>query len=689
MQEQVSIDVQRWLDRISDYETEFNAWEGRSDKILKRYKNEGRENSDSDKDSKHNILWSNVQTLAAATFSRIPKPDVSRRFKDQDPVGRVAGMILERALDYEVQKYSTYASTLRACVYDRFLGGRGTAWVRYEPHIKASQSGQPQDGLGVSEDVDKPQEQLDYECAPCDYVHWRDFGHVLARTWEEVPAVWRKVYLTREQCIERFKEAGKTIPLDAKPEDFKKKQQGNESSDDSSRALIYEIWDKPTKTAIWLSTSLNQIVDQKPDPLGLEDFWPCPKPLYATLTNESLVPVPDFTLYQDQANTLDILSDRINGLIRALKISGVYNASVGDLQRLFTEGSNNSLLPVENWTAFAEKNGLKGSIDVVDLTPIANALQQAYMAMEQVKQQIYDITGISDIIRGQSNAAETATAQQIKGQFASLRLRQFQDEVARFATEILRIQAQIICKQFRPQTIMSISAADQLLPQDKAVASKALAMLTQQGPNPVRTFRIDIAADSLIQLDEQQEKQDRLEFLGAITQFISGVAPIVQGQPAMLPAVGELLKFGVRSFKVGKAVEAAIDAAIDGAAKQPPSPSEAELKQLDQKKQEIEQGHEMLKQEHDKVKDAHHGLEKKGLELDKKGLELDKKALELGFREQSFGMQQDASKQVDSVKKEHESSLQQRDKQTADALKQLTEAVTEIVKSIQPTGASR
>ena len=61
------------------------------------------------------------------------------------------------------------------------------------------------------------------------------------------------------------------------------------------------------------------------------------------------------------------------------------------------------------------KNGLKGAIDIVDLTPIANAPNQSYQAMAQVKQQIYDITGISDIIRGQTNASETATAQQLKG----------------------------------------------------------------------------------------------------------------------------------------------------------------------------------------------------------------------------------------------------------------------------------
>ena len=146
-------EVQKWLDHISDYDSEFESWTGRVDKILKRYRGDERKDSDS---SRFNILWSNVQTLKAATFAKLPKPDVSRRFKDSDPVGRVASMILERALDYEITKYTSYGSAVSACVLDRFLGGRGIAWVRYEPHFRAMEQQQPQDGVQPTEDVDQP-----------------------------------------------------------------------------------------------------------------------------------------------------------------------------------------------------------------------------------------------------------------------------------------------------------------------------------------------------------------------------------------------------------------------------------------------------------------------------------------------------------------------------------------------------
>lgn len=684
--QKTSPEVQTWLDRISDYDHEFDKWEGRVDKLLKRYRDDERKEGQ----SRYNILWSNVQTLSAATFAKVPKPDVSRRYKDHDPIGRVAAQLLERSLDYEVQKYSTYASTLRSCVLDRFLGGRGTAWVRYEPHFRAVEQQQPQDGTQITEDVDQPQEELDYECAPCDYVHWKDFGHVLARTWEEVPAVWRKVYLTREQAIERFGEdIGKKIPLDARPEDKRKRESGNQSDSDSSRALVYEIWDKTTKQAIWLSKSLRQIIDQKPDPLGLEDFWPCPKPLFATLTNDSLVPVPDFTLYQDQAATLDVLSNRIEGLIKALKVMGVYDAAAGDLQRLLIEGENNTLIPVQNWTAFAEKNGLQGSIDLVDLTSIAAALKEAYIAMEQVKQQIYDITGISDIVRGQTTATETATAQQIKGQFASLRLRQFQDEVARFATEVLQIQSQIICNQFSPQSIATIGAAEELPEADRQYVGPAIQLLTEKGPNPMRMFRIEVAADSLIHLDEQQEKQDRSEFLQSISGFMTSVAPLVQGQPAMLPLIGELLKFGVRAFKVGKTVESAFDMALEGAANQPPSPTAEEMKALEDKKKEIDQGMEQLKGQHDELQNVGHDLERKKNDIEKAQINLEKKALELGFREESFSLEQDYTKKTNEIEQAHQEEMVNKDKEHSESkLSESAKILTDIAQGMKEMAES-
>lgn len=536
------------MQMVANYERDFKKWDSRSDKIIKRYRDEQRETGAGA--SKFNILWSNVQTLSAATYARLPQPDVSRRFKDQDPVGRVGALILERALDYDITHYRDYRSTLKSCVQDRFLGGRGTAWARYEPKFGAEQI------LQVTEDVEAI-EDLQYECAPIDYVHWKEFGHNVARTWEELHTVWRKVYMGREACIERFgEELGKLIPLDSRPESQDKQMK----EDQQARALIYEFWTKNGNKAIWTSKSLGKILEELDDPLGLEEFFPCPRPLYSTLTNESLVPVPDFTLYQDQARQLDTLCDRIDGLIQALQVKGVYNAEFPELQRLFTEGVNTNLIPVKSFQVFSEKQGLKGAIDMVDLAPIYGALEAAYAAFQQVLKQIYDLTGIADIVRGQTDADETATAQQIKGQYASLRLNTMKHDVAQFATEILQLKAQIMLNKFEPDTLLQIAAVDQLSEQDKAVIPQAMELLKNKA---MQGFRIEIAADSLVQIDEQAEKQQRTEFIKIIGSYLKDAQPVVSTAPMLAPLVLELLKFGAAAFKVGKTMEGLIDETAD------------------------------------------------------------------------------------------------------------------------------
>jgi hypothetical protein len=558
-----------WYKCIMGYERSYKRWEARVDRIVKKYKDDSR--YDRNPNARSNILWSNVQTIQPAIFARLPRPDVSRRFRDNDPIGRVASMMLERALEFEIEHYGDYKSAMNNAVLDRLLGGRGVAWVRYEPHIvgeEADDGDTPEDGFSVTEDSDEAEtpeamemenpERIEYECCPVDYVHWRDFGHTIARTWEEVTAVWRRVYMSRPALVERFGEdMGYKIPLDTKPDDLK---QSYKSDDGVYEAVIYEIWDKETGKVLWISKSLGKIIDERDDPLGLENFWPCPKPLYATLTTDSLEPIPDFTIYQDQARELDVLCDRIDGLINALKVRGVYDASASELQRLFSEGENNTMIPVSNWMAFAEKQGMKGAIDLVDLTPFATALMSCYQAMDQVKGQIYELMGIADIQRGQSDPNDTLGAQIIKSNNASGRLKTQQHAVVDFATSLLSIKAQIICNHFTDDTLVQISGAMQLSPQDQQYIPQAIALLRNEAS---KNFRIEVTSDSMIYQDEQQEKIDRMQFLQAMSGFMREAVPMMSAQPELAPMAMEMLKFGVTAFKAGKQLEGIIDQTAD------------------------------------------------------------------------------------------------------------------------------
>lgn len=575
--------VQKWIGAITAYEREFKKWETRAERIVKIYRDYDNQSDRSGQATTFNILWSNIQTTLPAVFARLPKPDVSRRFGDNDQVGRVAALILERALEFEIDLYPDYRAAVENSVLDRFLGGRGQSWVRYEPHFKAAELGTPEDGLQVTEDADESAEAeqdeeaqapevIDYECAPVDYVHWKDFGHTVARTWEEVTAVWRKVYMTREALVKRFgDDLGYKIPLDTKPDDSKRNTAAP-SGEEQFQACVFEIWDRTSKKAIWLSRSMSKILDERDDFLNLLGFFPCPRPLFSTITTDNLIPVPDYKLYQDQARSLNTLADRIDGLIEALKVKGVYDAAQPELARLFKEAGNGDLIPIKNWQAFAEKAGLKGSIDIFDLTPIVKALNEAYQAVAAIKNEVYEVMGIADIIRGSSDPQETATAVRTKGQFGSLRLRGMQGKVVQYATEILQIKAQIMCQCFQPETLATIAAADQLAPQDRPLVPKAMQLLLgERMADPeasttrstLHVFRIEVSSDSMVQLDEVQEKADRVQFLEATGNYLQKALPVIQQNPKAGPLLVGLLKFGVTGFKVGKSIEGLINEALD------------------------------------------------------------------------------------------------------------------------------
>jgi hypothetical protein len=301
--------------------------------------------------------------------------------------------------------------------------------------------------------------------------------------------------------------------------------------------------------------------------------------------------VPDFKQYQDQAKEMDELTARIALLVKAVKVVGVYDASHEGIARMMNEGVDNTLIPVSTWAMFAEKGGLKGAVDFMPVDAILQALTALYQARDQVKQIIYEITGLSDIIRGASVASETATAQQIKSQFASLRLKMLQSDVARFASDLLRMKAQIMCSLYRPKVLVAMSSM-----QSSPDAQHIPAAIQLLQNDVLRAFRIEVATDSLVELDEVGEKASRMEFLTAAGGFLREA---IQAPPDMAPLLGEMMMFGVRSFKAGTAMEASLEqfiAAQAEKAKQPkPEQPNPEMLKM-QADQQVEQGRMQLEQ---------------------------------------------------------------------------------------------
>lgn len=563
----------RWTQELKLSADEDKKWLKRGDKIVKRYRDERQGYSDSGK--RYNILWANIQTMLPALYGRTPRAQVERRWKDRDPVGRTASVILERALQYEIDHYGDFDNTNKHAVLDRLLPGRGTAWVRFE----TKEVQEPEVIEEPVEDLMGEQPDMSYECTPTDYVFWKDFRCSPARTWDEVTWVARRIYMNRGDGVARFGEDFKEVPLAHEPiglDDLSKAGASQAEQESLKKAIVWEIWSKGDKRVYWVAEGHNKLLDSKEDPYGLDNFWPCPKPLFATQTTDTLVPVPDYALYQDQAEEIDMLTQRIGLLTEALKVVGVYDASQPAIARMLNEGVNNTLIGVDSWAAFGEKGGLKGIVDFLPLEQVVNALTHCYTAREQAKQVVYEVTGLSDIIRGASMASETATAQQIKSQYASLRLKRMQTEVAQFCSELLRIKAQLMCDLYSPESLKQMSGI--MGTDDAAYADEAIALIKQE---PARSFRIEVAADSLVEMDEIGEKQSRTEFMTAFGAVLRDAVPMVQAAPEMGALVGEVLQFVVRTFKGGRQLENVLETTIAKMNEpKPPAPPQPDPEQI-------------------------------------------------------------------------------------------------------------
>lgn len=590
---------------IQAYDREYRPWIDRAKGIIDRYRDIRPEPvNQTFVIRKFNILWSNVETLQPTLYARLPQTVIERRFKDEDPVGKLACEIGERMGNY-ILETSGFDQIMRQCVKDRLLGGRGLLWIGYDSDgedVDTDQSVTDEAGAPVMNDDGSPKMETEYEkvseAVVPKYIDWKDWGHSPVRTWDEVKTVWRNVYMTKEELIDRFgKETAEQIPLDRKLQD--KKEQTDFVI---PQAVIRECYYEPTRKVYWVHTAVHdKALDEADPPVSFENFWSCPKPLWSTLTNDTLIPIPDFIYYQDQANELDIVTNRIARLTDALKAVGVYDSSQPKLERILQPNGtpDNMLVPVDAWAAFAEKGGLAGSIQLVPVDMIVGIIQALYTAREQIIQVIYQVTGIADIIRGASNPNETATAQSLKGQYASLRIRDTQAEVARFARDSIRLIIECGLRMFEPATIAEMVMAENFCPltpqeqQFRQMVQTPMGKAFMKGkklPPPmsfmqalkmmqddkVRSFHIDIETDSTIAMNEQEEKQQATEFVGAIGNLLAQAAPLLQQQPMLAPLIGETLLFVTRRFRAGRSLETTIEKVVqqlEQKAQQPPPPS--------------------------------------------------------------------------------------------------------------------
>lgn len=563
-----------------------------------------------------NIFWSIVSTLKPALYAQPPKPIISRRYQNRDAVAHIAAQVLERCTNFQMEASGFDAAVGRA-IDDYLIAGQGTVWIRYEPRIgvekeripvqeleqgaQGQYAPEPVEGMGeigteetgeapegpegmgmgeakeapsiyvtadgqqvdeslVKEDNDgyyidgEEKEFLEDEKAIIDYVHWSDLLFEPARTWAEVRKLARKVHITKKEFKAKFgKEALENYGM------WKQEKGEGETEREVNRGkiCIYEVWDKDENKVTWIAEGYNNVLKESEPYLEFDEFFPCPKPLWATLSSNGLIPRPDICFYQDQQETLNQLCTKAQDIARYMKVLSIGDGAEPALNNILT-APNGSHIAISNYSRYAQSGGIKSAYEVLSMAEQAAILQVLHTAIEQEKNQIYDITGIADIVRGVSSASETLGAQQIKSQYAQNRIASRQREVAKFCRDVVSLIAQVIKNHFQQSTILRMSGTKGDDEVEEFIVS-AIDLLRKDADSD---FKVEIEVDSTKFADIEAAKQSAIELTNALGALFNALLPHTQTIPQLVPVISELTLFTTKQFEAGREVYGKLENAL-------------------------------------------------------------------------------------------------------------------------------
>jgi hypothetical protein len=602
-----------WLAQIEQAEHDFKDWHEKADSVDKLFADLTRL-SNSSRDREFQMFWANIQVLAPSIYSRPPAPVVVPRFKDRKPVPRTASEMLERSVVVVFDsRAGNIDGVMRMVRDDLTVLARGCAWVRY--------------------DTKKGQKVC------IEHTDRKDFLHPSGRAWEELPWVAKRSWLTEDQMEERFKD----VPEEKlKQAAYQERKIGDDQNETERKAGVWEIWCEPENKVIWVTPGIDVVLDEGEPHLELEGFFPCPRPAYSTVQRRTLIPVPDMLFYKDQLEEINELTARIAALSEALQVRGFYPAGAGEIgdaieAAIKSTVNNQILVPISNW-AMVGQGGVKDMIVWLPIDQVATTIVQLVEIRKQLIADVYEITGLSDIMRGATEASETATAQQLKSQYGSIRIRDRQNELARFARDLVRITAEIMAENFSSKTMLEMSQMDietdadikakvkpleaqikQIIAQvERAKADPQMQAQAAQNPEQAqqmlaqaqqqaeglkqqidklnetptvekvmkllrdqrtRPFILDIETDSTIAPDENAQKQRATEFVTAVGGFMGQAIPLVQTVPQAAKLAAETLKYVASQFRAGRQLEQTIeefaeDMAVMASQPKPPDPEQ-------------------------------------------------------------------------------------------------------------------
>lgn len=614
--------VNGWLEKISDARKRERDFRKFGQIVCDLYE------AEKSAESPYNILFSNTETLAPALYNSLPRPVVRRRFKDEDPVGKAASALVQRTLtfllDSDNRDYPPFDDLMQSAVLEALVPGRGVTRFRYDAAITTVKDESAGEDLGEPAAVSY--EKVEHETVCGEAVIWDRFLHGFATKWKDVPWIAFEWPMTKVELEKNFGAilTSKCDLVDIETPSEDESGAGKLSTETSTKgAWVLEIWDKASRKVIFVSESFKDApLKLVEDPLGLSGFFPCPQPMGFVRRIRSLIPVALYSFYEQQAKELNQVTVRIKNIIAALKVRGFYDSTIEGIDRVM-EATDNTLIPADNVAAMQQGMSLEKAIFLMPIDKLVAVLQQLYLQRQQIKQVIYEITGIADIMRGSTVASETLGAQELKNQWGTLRLKKAQKEVARYARDCLRIMAEIAVTKLSPETLRSMTGLPFPMQAEKVQAQtlvQQFAVSGQQPPPQVisalqqptvedllamlkddlqRAYRIDIETNSTVDAEATEDKKDIGELTNAIAQFLNGVAPAVQEGILPFEAAKGILLGIVRRFRFGDDVEDLLKEAQPPQQPGGPDPKalEAQAQDLQKQQQELEKGKQALQME--------------------------------------------------------------------------------------------
>lgn len=587
--------VKMWLDALQKSEAEEKEWRDKAEKAIETYS--GKKSS---KARSFNIFHSNVETICPAVYNSTPSPDVRRRYNDPDVIAKTTGDILERALEFSLDGYD-FDDVIQSMIHDGEVAGRGVIRVRYEPTF-GDPIIDPATKQPMLNEEGQPIPELVYQEVTSDYVPWRYFRRGPGRTWKDVPWVAFGDFLTKDEVKKINPECAEHLPYNYSGDDRgKDRKVGTEEPSIFKRALVWQIWDKDKRKIISICTDYTEkAIAVSEDPLALTGFFPIVRPYQPVKTPGSLTPIVPYELYEDLVDELNDITRRITKLVKTLRPRALYGGSeVLDVER-WTNADDGDIVPATNVQAMLEGGGMEKALAWFPLDPVVKAIAQLVTQRESVKATIYEVTGISDIIRGASNPQETAQAQQIKSSWGSIRIQERQQDVARIIRDLFRLKAEIIAGKFQWSTLEQMTGIRVPNPQERDLAKQQVEIYMQQvmaaqaqgkaappvppgaevikriADGPVReeveallrsdigrAYRIDIESDSTIRGDMTRNQQTMNQFLQGTAAFAQSIGPMVKEFPDMVGIAMEIYTSFARHFKLGKQAEDALDGMAD------------------------------------------------------------------------------------------------------------------------------